>query len=323
MQGRSASSPFREKTLNPREGVVLYTALPPPRGRPRGDLKISVESVLRLLEEAPVDAVHIPEVREEADRPGGRPIPFTPKVEPRVFGRLLQQSACGRFEVVISRRVVYTHWANQRRWLLRTRREYGIRNLLLVGGESSRTRYPGPPVVQAAERIRRELPAEGADYFLGGIAIPTRPGEADRLVAKAQSGIEFFTSQILYEAEGIKELLRAYDRRCRELGTKPRRVFLSFAPISGERDLEFLRWMGVHIPPRVEREILRGWLGTAWRSVVVCARILRDVLTFHREEELDVPLGINVEHALRHNFEISRDLALALWEVHRSYRAAG
>ncbi len=309
---------FREKTVNPREGVLIYTVIPPPRGTPRAAVQASAESVYRLIEDVPaIDAVHVPEVRQEEARPGLRTVPFVPKLEPRAFAHLLQGGACGRVrvEAIVSRRVVYTHWANQRRWLLRTWREYGIRNLLLVGGESHRIRYPGPSVAEAAHRISQELAPQGYEFFLGGIAIPTREREPQRLLEKARSGIRFFTTQLLYEAESTQRLLKGYHDLCREGGEAPRRIFLSFAPISSQQDLEFLRWMGVKIPRSVEAEILRGWLGTAWRSIAVIERIVREILAFCRDERLNVPLGINVEHARRHNFEVSRDLAWALTEI--------
>jgi 5,10-methylenetetrahydrofolate reductase len=222
-------------------------------------------------------------------------------------------------EAIVDRGIVYTHWANQRRWLRRTRREYGIRNLVLVGGESSRIRYPGPPVTRAAELIREELHREGVDYFLGGITLPGRRAEPERLLEKARCGIEFFTSQVLYEAQTPQRLLRAYAARCREEGVRPRRIFLSFAPVSSRKDLEFLQWLGVEIPERVEKEILNGWIGTAWRSIRVAERVLGEILAFARDEGLDVPLGINVEHVMKHNFEVSRDMVLALGELYCRY----
>ena len=273
------------------------------------------------MEELPfsLDALHVPEVRPEAARSwsGSRPIPFVPKLDPRRFARLLQEGF-PHLETIVSRRVVYTHWANQRRWLLRAQRVFGIRNLLLVGGESRRIRYPGPSVEEAARRIRGDSELRGCGFFLGGIAIPTRRGEAQRLREKARSGIRFFTTQLIFEPDSVQRLLYRYHELCSEGKESPQRVFLSFAPVSSERDLEFFRWMGAEVPPEVEAEILQGWIGTAWRSIAVAERTLRDVLAFHREEKLSVPLGINVEHALRHNFEVSRDLALALWEAYRS-----
>ena len=310
---------FREKTQNPKESVIIYTVIPPPVGTPAAAIRVCAESVHRLAQDTHIDAINIPEVRDEVTRPSPRTSPFVPKIEPRVFGRLLQEGFDRPLEAIVDRGIVYTHWANQRRWLCRTWQEYRIHNLVLVGGESSRIRYPGPSVIEAACRIHRELRPQGCEYFLGGITIPTRRNEPERLIEKARCGIRFFTSQVLYEAENTQALLKEYHDRCRELSVEPQRIFLSFAPISSRRDLEFLKWLGVEIPGAVEREILNGWIGTAWRSIKVAERILSEILTFARDEKLSVPLGINVEHVMKHNFEISRDLVLCLSEIYRRH----
>jgi hypothetical protein len=293
--------------------------IPPPVGTPAAAVRACAECVHQLAYETGIDAINIPEVRDEVTRPGPRMVQFVPKIEPRAFGRLIQEGFSRPLEAIVDRGIVYTHWANQRRWLCRTWRDYRIRNLLLVGGESSKIRYPGPPVTEAARRIQHDFGPQGLDYFLGGITIPTRRGEPERLIEKAACGIEFFTSQVLYEAENTQKLLKSYHNRCRERGVKPKRIFLSFAPVSSKRDLEFLKWLGVEVPEAVEREILNGWIGTAWRSIQVAERVLGEILAFARDEKLDVPLGINVEHVMKHNFEVSRDMVLALRELYCQY----
>ncbi len=299
--------------------MLLYTVIPPPVGTPPEGVWTCAEHVHELALEAGLDAVNIPEVRNEVTRPGPRTVRFVPKIEPRRFAKIIQTGFRRPLEAIVDRGIVYTHWANQRRWLCRTYKEFGVRTLVLVGGESSRIRYPGPGVVEAASRIRRELKPQGVDFFLGGITIPQRRNEPERLIQKAQAGLEFFTSQVLYESKTARRMLRAYDRRCRELGIEPKRVFLSFAPVSSQRDLEFLKWLGVEIPEAVEKEILNGWIGTAWRSIKVAERVLGEILAFARDEKLSVPLGINVEHVMKHNFEVSRDMALALRELYCRY----
>ena len=306
---------FRDAVREVRQSVIIYTVIPPPVSASRPAVEACVDCLQALLEDVPVHAINLPEVRDETTRPGPRTSKFIPKLAPRLFADAVQH----RFhdsplDVVVDRGIVYTHWANQTAWLRKTWREYGVRNLVLVGGESSRKRYPGPSVTEAARRISR---LDGVHYFLGGITIPTRRNEAERLIEKAESGIEFFTSQVLYEAENVCHLLREYHRRCHQNRLEPKRIFLSFAPVSSARDVEFLKWLGVEIPRDVERTVLDGWIGTAWRSIRVAERILSDVLEFVRAEKIDVPLGINVEHVMKHNFEVSRDMALALREIYQ------
>ncbi len=324
---------LRVRILRRNGMVVFYELLPPPEQAAPEEVHAVVESVLELLRTVavPIDAINIPEVRPES-RTGERPQAFVPKMAPRKFAATLQAHLPASVEVIINRCVVYAPRPAQVRWLVHTYQKYGIHNLIVVGGESSQIRYPGPSVLETARWLSQDLrrgrhPLNGArlaapiDYCIGGITIPTRRkpdpqrDEPNRLLQKARMGIEFFTSQVLYESRSIQELLRDYDRLCQQQGVPPRRIFLSFAPVSSAGDIRFLKWLGVVIPPEVERELLRGWLGIAWRSIRVAERILMDIMEFVERERIRVPLGLNVEHITSRNFEISAEMIDRLHEI--------
>ncbi len=306
---------FRLKMEDPWQQLVIYTIVPPPAGAPQAEIEARLESMQGLIYDLPVVAINIPEVRPETRNP--RVTPFTPKMEPRSFARLIQERFDHRGEVIVDRGIVYTHWANQRQWLMKTWRDYRIRNLVLVGGDSSRVRYPGPSVAEAARLIGRSFIF--GDFFLGGITIPTRPNEPERLIEKARSGIAFFISQVIYEAAHMKKLLRDYQERCRELRVEPKRIFLSFAPVSSESDVRFLRWWGVEIPSEFERFILREKSGIGERSTQVAEQILRELMEFVENEGISVPLGLNIEHVTTRNLEASLKLALCLAQVYETH----
>ncbi len=188
---------------------------------------------------------------------------------------------------------------NQVRWLEETYEEFGIRYVVLVGGESSKVRYPGPTVFEAAEQVdSRKLPIS-----LGGISIPSRAHEADRIRRKNDAGVVFFTTQILFDSNDIVGLVQ-------RLNGLEARIFLSFAPVSHPRDLEFLRWLGVDIPPDLDRFLLVGERAgesspaaaetCLERSLDLAQRILMDV--FDNLPPDPPPLGLNIEHINRRNF---------------------
>lgn len=329
---------FRDKVRDAHQGVVLYEVIPPPEGTLDSAVQSSVESLQDLCARVAIDAINIPEVRSES-RPGVRGAPLISKIEPRQYGRLIQKTFGARLETIVNRGTVYAPFGEQQEWLRATWQEFGIRNLVLVGGESSRRRYSGPSVTEAAELITRYLnsgcvqglngqapaTAPATDYFCGGITIPSRRkpdphwDEPGRLINKSQHGLEFFTSQVLYEAESTKRLLHDYVFLCRRQGESPRRIFLSFAPVSSEKDLQFLKWLGVDVPSEIERYILDGWIGVAWRSIKVACQVLFEILNFAEAERLSVPLGLNVEHVMRHNFEVSREMTAELSQIYSDY----
>ncbi len=89
-------------------------------------------------------------------------------------------------DIVLNRCVVYE--TDQAAWFRETAEKFGIQNLVLVGGESSQIQYPGPNVAQAA----REILATGLPSTLGGISIPSRSHEVERIRRKAAEGLKLF-----------------------------------------------------------------------------------------------------------------------------------
>ncbi len=284
------------------EKVVLYEILPPPKNLSKADLQISFSLFAQILKNNPIDGVNLPEVREET-RSGKRSTPELIKLEPRAVCSYLQKQ--GISNLIVNRPVVYLPWEKQITWLKETYNKYNIYNFVLVGGESSKVSYPGPTVIEAARLITNKLRSEFPKMFLGGITIPSRTNEAERVLTKTLAGIEFFTSQVIYDSTDIKRLLKEYWQLCRRKNIKPKMIFLSFAPATTLGDIELLRWLGVEIPQNTLKRLTAGWLGLGWRSIETCQDVFKDILDFVKTNAIGVPLGLNVGHINKHNFELS------------------
>ncbi|MBI4165722.1 MAG: hypothetical protein HY508_08325 [Acidobacteria bacterium] len=266
--------------------VTLFEIVPPEEGKPEA-LGAAVQEVagVRHL----VDAVNLPEIHDEA-RGAERTYRFIPRVEPRLLGERMQRDA--GVEAVINRVVVYD--ADPVRWFKESREKYGVEHAVLVGGESASAQYPGPGPAEAAERIR----SAGLPLTLGGISIPSRPNEVERVRAKVAAGMTFFTTQVLFDSNDIVWLIQ-------KLNGLEARIFLSFTPVSHPGDLKFLRWLGADIPPSLDRFLLGEKAGSHKetcfeRSLDMAQRILMDVFD---NLPPDPPLiGLNIEHVNRRNF---------------------
>jgi 5,10-methylenetetrahydrofolate reductase len=269
-----------------------------------------------------VDAVNLPEIHNEA-RPGERTSGFVPRLDPRVIGARLRDEHAT--DVVVNHCVVYE--PDPLPWLIETGEMYGIGDFVLVGGESSSIRYPGPSVAEAAERMR----AAGHAGALGGISIPSRAGEAERVRRKHRAGIDFFTTQVLFDPNDIVWLVQ-------RLNGVEARLFLSFAPVSHPRDLQFLRWLGADIPPDLDRHLRLDEASAAdlahtdperkkaaraaclERSIGLAQRILMEV--FDNLPPDPPPLGLNVEHINRRNFAPAVEMLDRLGDLYSSLIAA-
>jgi 5,10-methylenetetrahydrofolate reductase len=305
---------IRDKVKKPQRPVVAYEILPP--REKDGTLNSYAEIISSLLSQTHIDAINIPEVHDEGGR-GDRPVTNQKRGEPREFGRLLQDIV--GVEAIVNRVVVHEPFDAQMRWIEETNRDYEIENLIIVGGESSKVEYPGPTVNEVLRSVSREYISNGGDIFCGGIAIPSREIESKNLIKKSEHGSEFFTTQVLYDSSNIVKMIDHYQERCDDLNTFPRRLLLSFAPVSSQKNIDFLKWLGVEIPPETER-YLQGRPGSMIeRSLDVAIEVLNDTLNFITEKNLKVPIGLNVEHIMSYNFQSSVEMLQELARIYREF----
>ena len=305
---------IRDKVKKPQRPVVAYEILPP--REKDGTLNSYAETISSLLSQTHIDAINIPEVHDEIGR-GDRPVTNQKRGEPREFGMLLQDIV--GIEAIINRVVVHEPYEEQMRWIEETNTTYEIENMIIVGGESSKVDYPGPSVNEMLQTIARGYNSNGGDIFCGGIAIPSRKDESKNLIRKSEHGSEFFTTQVLYDAENINKMINNYQSRCNELDTFPRRILLSFAPVSSQKNIEFLKWLGVEIPDDTER-YLKGRPGSMTeRSLDVAVEVLNEILDFITVNNLKVPVGLNVEHIMSYNFQSSVEMLQELARIYREF----
>lgn len=306
-----------EKLLNPALAVTFFEMVPPAAGKP-GAIESALAEVGKVRHL--VDAVNLPEIHDEA-RGSDRIQKFVQRVEPRALGASIVREL--ETEVVINRCVVYE--PDPVAWFRETEEKFGLRNVVLVGGESSQIRYPGPSVLEAAKQVR----SAELETCLGGITIPSRLREAERIREKKTAGLSFFTTQILFDSNDIVWLIQ-------RLNGLEARVFLSFAPVSHPRDLEFLRWLGADIPADLDRFLLHGEGLRATsgakndpvasrqtcleRSLDLAQRILMDV--FDNLPPEPPALGLNIEHINQRNFSAAVQMLDRLGNLYASCVAA-
>ncbi len=278
---------FQEALLHPRVPMTMFEVVPPAAAKPE-----ALDSSLAELQQlrGRVDAINIPEIHDE-DRPGERTSKFIERVEPRILGARIKREL--GIDVVINR--VTVHDAAPERWFRETCSEWEIPNWVLVGGESKEISYPGPNPAEAARLVK----SLGLKTSLGGITIPSRVNEPERIRKKHARGVDFFTSQVMFDSNDLVWLIQ-------RLNGLEARIFISFAPVSSPRDLQFLRWLGVDIPKDLDRFLTGPEQGGAAaetcleRSINLAQRILMDV--FDNLPPDPPAIGINIEHITRKNF---------------------
>lgn len=170
----------------------------------------------------------------------------------------------------------------------------------MVGRASSHVEYQGPTISQAMELVAKHKSIRFGCVCIGerhtleaaearGKSYPT---EHLNMIRKQKAGAEWFISQAVYDPEPTIRLLKDYAATCREQGITPRKVVLTFAPVSRAKTIQFMKWLGVKIPPHTKKHILEAGKPVD-ASVELCCDILRTILS--ECVGVGVPLGINCE----------------------------
>ena len=158
---------LRDKITMAKRPVVLYEILPP--RIIDGTLESYAERISSLLSQTHIDGINIPEVHSEETR-GKRPVEESKRAEPREFGKIIQDSV--GVEAIINRVTVHGSEESQKDWLVETHENFGIENVILVGGESREIEYSGPSVIRLSEIVSSWNENDETEIFLGGIALP-------------------------------------------------------------------------------------------------------------------------------------------------------
>lgn len=279
---------------------ISFEVVAPPLAWQADAVRQWATEVASLLSKHGISSLNLPEVVNEA-RPGGRTVPFLPKMDHVRFGELVREKRPG-LTLIPHKRCGLIAKESFARWVQKVH-DKTIRHIVVVGGESHKITYKGFSVSEAAAFIKQSIP----DLQVGGITIFTRKNEVERIVAKVKSGITFFLSQIIFETVGMKQVLIDLRRRCREEGLEPPDVCVSLAPAARVRDIEFMQWLGVEFPPAVLSYLTdKGEKGVEARTFEVLERLVDDLITFMDKENFD--LGFNIGHVVYANLELSERL---------------
>ncbi len=278
---------------------LLFEVIPPPLEWKEEKIKIFSEKIINILKENEIKFLNIPEVVNETTREGERSVPYKEKIENVEFYLKLKDKF--KFNPIINKISVRLEKDKFEKWVDKVYRK-GIRYLVIVGGESSKIKYPGYSVTEAARLIKSKYP----DIKIGGITIFTRNKEPYRILEKMKAGIEFFVSQIIFETSNMKQVLLHLWRLVKLEGFKFPDIYVSLAPAKRIKDIEFMKWLGVEFPTAIHFYITEKERKVEERTFEVIERMLGEIFDFMKKERLK--LGFNIEHVMYSNLELSEKI---------------
>ncbi|BCM89613.1 hypothetical protein IAD21_01460 [Abditibacteriota bacterium] len=285
---------------------MLYGTTPPRQGTSPNDIQLAAEKLVARTKTLDLDGLIVYDVQDESERTDEpRPFPFLPTLDSRVYSQILHQLA--QIPIVTYKCVTQMDEAEWEEWLNQSARDFGTTTLSLVGSPTRKRTGDAVSLSKATEMAR----THAARFVLGAVAIAERNSEtrseSQRMIHKARAGCEFFISQSVYNSQKTITLLNDYARECREAGLAPKRVILTFAPCGRAKTLEFLKWLGVSVPPEIEASIL-GSVDPLSQSIEICRSILGEIL--HELEDKTLPLGLNIESVSIKKEEIDASIEL-------------
>jgi len=296
---------LRSKAKDRCSGLALFGTVPPPSKFALEQAETFARGCAESISHIAADAVMIYDIQDEPSRNGTqRPFPFFNTHEPRTYASLLQKYNPG-LETIVYRAMIPGQSIEEFNiWLQETVQEYKTKHMVIVGG-SSMYNQPLISVMDATKLIKDNYP----QILLGGIVIPERHrdrgSEHIRIVEKCDSGIAFYTSQVVYNADNAIALLRDYDDLCKEQHKEPTRIVFTFAPFGSENTVQFLRWLGVELPEgTVKRVLSRPTLkARVEESVQICWENWKRILDASRRLKLCIPIGFSVESVSKSKME--------------------
>ncbi len=275
---------------------IIFEVMPYPKTASESYAdKITDKIVAAINELEKVSIINIPEIVEENHI--GQP--YYRNTDPRVFGRVLREK-CSK-EIMVNTVVVHhksTGYFEQ--WLGESIGKYGVKNFVFVGAKIPSIKYPGPSVTEANSIANKK----GVNF--GNIFIPDRPEEAERLLSKTRSGCNFFTSQVLFEADTAISVIRQYMEKCKNNNLKPAKFYLSLAPVGNEEDVVFIKWLGAEMSKSTE-DRLKNAKNIGEESVELLLKLTGKIRDFSNYDN-KVEIGLNIEYVMLHNLDLAKDL---------------
>jgi hypothetical protein len=80
-----------------------------------------------------------------------------------------------------------------------------------------------------------------------------------------------------------------------------------------------LKWLGVEIPDETEKLLIEDLSKMTEKSMEIAVNVLQQTLNHLNENDIVVPIGLNVEHIMSYNFQASIEMLQELSRIYREF----
>lgn len=295
---------FLDKIKRRESGILLYGITPPKAETPFERVCEIAERNIARIAPQDIDALIVYDVQDEAERTSQeRPFPFTRSLDPLHYAsKHLQSLAVPK---ILYRAAVKFSKDELAQWLmdLKAHRAYPV----FVGS-------PTPdyvPITSLPEAYAIWRDNHGGHSVIGAVTIPERHAilkdEDVRMLDKISSGVSYFVSQCIFNVDYAKQMLIDLEATCRKKNVQLPAVIFTLTICGSPKTLQFMEWLGIHIPEAMKAELLASPSQLA-RSVEIATSIARELIIFCKER--GIPCGFNIESVAIRKEEIEASFEL-------------
>lgn len=294
---------LKDKILKHQSGIITYGITPPKENNTKEKIKEITQKHLERIENLKIDGLIIYDIQDEAKRTEQeRVFPYLRTIDPEIYGNEYLSQL--KIPKVLYRCVGKYSEEQLKEWI--STNNQTDRYAVFVGAASSKQQVTMKlnDAYELNQRIESNL-------FLGGITIPERHmkyhDEHLRIINKVEYGCKFFVSQVVYNVEAAKNLLSDYYYYClqNEIAMVP--ILFTLTPCGSIKTLEFMKWLGVHIPKWLENE-LHNTEDILDKSMSLLKKQMKELLEYANEK--NIPIGCNVESVSIRKVEIEASIQL-------------
>ncbi len=295
---------FLEKIKSGASGVVLYGITPPKSNTAPERITEIAQKTIERLAPLDIDALVVYDVQDESARTADeRPFPFLTALDPLLFASEYLEAL--NIPKIIYRPAGKFSSSELSDWLeeMHERRFYPV----FVG-------VPAPdfPVKTSLPEAYEIWSKHRETSVIGAVTIPERhkilKDEDVRILDKMNSGVSYFISQCVFDLDYARQVIEDLAASCKDKQITPPTVIFTITACGSAKTLQFMEWLGIHIPPELKKE-LEASDDMLEKSVKVCLDIATELTSFCAAR--GIPFGFNIESVAIRKSEIEASVFMA------------
>jgi hypothetical protein len=294
---------FLNKIKTKESGILIYGITPPKSQTPSEKVAEIAEKTMARLFDLDLDALVVYDVQDESARTTEeRPFPFSHALDPFEFAS--EHLAKLNVPKIIYRPAGKFSKEELSVWLegLVKHKFYPV----FVGLPS-----PDYQVKTSLKEAYEIWSKNEAVSVIGAVTIPERhdvlKDEDVRILDKMDSGVSFFISQCVFNVNFAKKVLEDLAYACNTQNRTMPTVIFTLTACGSPKTLQFMEWLGIHIPEPLKFELLASE-NILEKSVDVCINIAEELINYCTERS--IPFGFNVESVAIRKEEIEASIAM-------------